>query len=345
MLAVRMAHFCQHWCSLPTTRGVHRRPARAYNFNSNVISVVQLGQLHYGKGLRLQRKLVDLRKAGEIGDVLLLLEHSAVITLGRNAKAANVLASADALAGRGVEVSECDRGGDVTFHGPGQLVGYPIFDLRSHPLASPDGDLRSRSFADESVRATQTRKTLGAVDFVRRLEDVLIHTCGDFGIATKRIAGLTGVWAERDGAERDGLVSGLRPDCGSAPRNHTNAEAEAGAEAKAEAKIAAIGVHISRSVTSHGFALNVSTDLSYFDLIVPCGIAAKPVTSMQKELRRAIDLNEVAQAAARNFGRVFGSEILWVDTIDALLGHVVGVPMKAPDELRRLRGEADFFVG
>ncbi len=308
-----------------------------------MISVVQLGQLHYSEGLRLQRKLVDLRKAGEIGDVLLLLEHSPVITLGRNAKAANVLASADALAGRGVVVFECDRGGDVTFHGPGQLVGYPIFDLRSHPLAPPDVDLRSRSFADKSVGATQTRKTLGAVDFVRRLEDVLIRTCGDFGIATKRIAGLTGVWAERGGAQQDGVVLGLRPDCRSEPGNHINAEAEAGAEA--EAKIAAIGVHISRSVTSHGFALNVNTDLSYFNLIVPCGIAAKPVTSMQAELRRAIDLNEVAQATARNFGTVFGSQILWVDTIDGLLGHVVGVPMKAPDELRRLRGEADLFVG
>ena len=316
------------------TASVFRRPALAYNFTSNMISVVQLGRLHYSEGLRLQRTLVDLRKAGAIGDVLLLLEHPPVITLGRNARTANVLASADALAGRGVEVFECDRGGDVTFHGLGQLVGYPIFDLRSHPLASPDGDPQSRSFADRSVRAPQARKTLGAVDYVRRLEDVLIRTCADFGIATKRIAGLTGVWTERDG-----VVSGLRPDCGPETGNRTSAEAEA------EAKIAAIGVHISRSVTSHGFALNVNTDLSYFNLIVPCGIAAKRVTSMQSELGRAIDYNEVAQAAARNFGTVFASQILWVDSIDALLGHVVGVPMKVPDELRRLRGEADLFVG
>jgi lipoyl(octanoyl) transferase len=304
--------------------GLHRRPMRAYNFN--MISVVQLGPLNYSEGLRLQRKLVDLRKAGEIGDILLLLEHSPVITLGRNAKAANVLASADALAGRGVEVFECDRGGDVTFHGPGQLVGYPIFDLRGYSS--------SQFSALSSQFDSPRRKTLGAVDYVRRLEDVLIRTCGDFSIAAKRIAGLTGAWAERDG-----VVPGLRRDCGSETRNHTTAGAGA------EAKIAAIGVHISRSVTSHGFALNVNTDLGYFNLIVPCGIAARPVTSMQTELGRAIDLNEVAQAVARNFGTAFGSQILWVDTVDALLGNVVGVPMKPPDELRRLRGEADLFVG
>lgn len=281
-----------------------------------MISVIQLGELSYEEGLRLQRKLVDLRKAGEIGDVLLLLEHSPVITLGRNAKAANVLASTNALAARGVEVFECDRGGDVTFHGPGQLVAYPIFDLRGHELRPLDGDLRSQKFADKSVRATlahTSRKTLGAVDYVRRLEEVLIRTCGDFGIASKRVSGLTGVWT-------------------------------AGHHTTTEAKIAAIGVHISRSVTSHGFALNVNTDLSYFDLIVPCGIMAKPVTSMQKELGLGLDLNEVAQAVSRNFGSIFGSQMLWVETIDALLGNAVGLPMKAPDELRALRGEDDLIA-
>jgi lipoyl(octanoyl) transferase len=272
---------------------------------ASVISVVQLGALGYGEGLRLQQSLVELRKAGQIGDVLLLLEHAPVITLGRNAKAANVLASAEQLAARGVEVFECDRGGDVTFHGPGQLVGYPIFDLHSHELLPLDGDLRSQIFADRSVRATQTRKTLSAVDYVRRLEEVLIHTCGDFGIPAKRIAGLPGAWTD----------------------------------AEAAAKIAAIGVHISRSITSHGFALNVNTDLSYFDLIVPCGITAKAVASMDKELGRGLDLNEVAQSVSRNFGSVFASQMLWVETIDALLGNIVGVPMKAPEELRRLRGE------
>ncbi|MGO9404637.1 MAG: lipoyl(octanoyl) transferase LipB [Terriglobales bacterium] len=276
-----------------------------------MISVLQLGVLDYAEGLRLQQRLVDLRKAGQIGDVLLLLEHTPVITLGRNAKAANVLASTEVLAARGVEVFECDRGGDVTFHGPGQLVGYPIFDLRSHELLTVDGNLRSHSFADRNVRATPTRKTLGVVDYVRRLEEVLIRTCGDFGIPARRVAGLTGVWTAAEPA----------------------------------AKIAAIGVHISRSVTSHGFALNVNTDLSYFDLIVPCGITAKPVTSMRKELGQELDLNEVGQSVSRNFGSVFARQTLWAETIDALLGRTVGVPMKAPEELRRLCGEDEILLG
>jgi lipoyl(octanoyl) transferase len=271
---------------------------------ANVISVVQLGQVDYGEGIRLQRKLVALRKAGEISDVLLLLEHSPVITLGRNAKPAHVLASTDGLAARGVEVFECDRGGDVTFHGPGQLVGYPIFDLRGYSSSQV-------SAVSSQSEPPPRRTTLGAVDYVRRLEEVLIRTCGDFNIATHRVAGLTGVWTDADPA----------------------------------AKIAALGVHISRSVTSHGFALNVNTDLGYFNLIVPCGITAKPVTSMQKELGRELDLNEVAQSVSRNFRRVFGGQMLWVETLDALLGNSVGVPMRAPDELRRLRSEDDLFQG
>jgi lipoyl(octanoyl) transferase len=275
---------------------------RAYNFSSHVISVVQLGQLDYAEGLRTQRKLVDLRKAGEIGDVLLLLEHSPVITLGRNARTANVLASADALAARGVEVFECDRGGDVTFHGPGQLVGYPIFDLRDYSY--------QLSVVSSQLEPPPRRKTLGAVDYVRRLEEVLIRMCRDFGIPSRRIPGLTGAWTETEPA----------------------------------AKIAAIGVHISRSVTSHGFALNVNTDLSYFNLIVPCGITTKPVTSMEKELGRPLHLDEVAHSLSRNFGIVFGSQMLWLDTLDALLGNAVGVPMKAPDELRRMHGDDDLFL-
>jgi lipoyl(octanoyl) transferase len=288
-----------------------------------VISVVQLGVVSYAEGLRLQRMLIELRKAGQIRDVLLLLEHSPVITLGRNAKAANVLASTETLAARGVEVFECDRGGDVTFHGPGQLVGYPIFDLRGHELLPLDGDLRSRS-ADR--RATQPRKTLGAVDYVRRLEEVLIRTCADFGIPAKRISGLTGVWT---GCVGTGDLA--RPG-------------ESKTRPTAEAKIAAIGVHISRAVTSHGFALNVTTDLSYFNLIVPCGITAKPVTSMAKELWREPDLGEVAQALSQNVGGVFGSQMLWAETVDAVLGNSVGVPMKAPTELRRLRSEDDLSL-
>jgi lipoyl(octanoyl) transferase len=270
-----------------------------------MISVVQLGQLGYGEGLRVQQKLVDLRKAGEIGDTLLLLEHSPVITLGRNAKAANVLASAEALAAHGVELFECDRGGDVTFHGPGQLVGYPILDLRGY--ASSQFSVLSSQSESNSL----DRKTLGAVDYVRKLEEVLIRTCGDFCIAARRVAGLTGAWTKREPT----------------------------------AKIAAIGVHISRSVTSHGFALNINTDLSYFNLIVPCGITAKPVTSMQTELGRELNMNEVALSVSRNFGSVLGSEMVWADTIDALMGNSVGVPLKAPDELRQLRGEDDLRHG
>ncbi len=295
-----------------------------------MISVVQLGQLDYGEGLRLQRRLVDLRKAGEIGDVLLLLEHAPVITLGRNAKAANVLASTEVLADRRVEVFECDRGGDVTFHGPGQLVGYPIFDLRGYE--SSQFSVLSSQENQAAPLSLPKRKTLGVVDYVRRLEEVLIRTCGDFGIATQRVAGLTGVWTTAENSDA-GVGTGdlARPS-------------ESKTRPAAEAKIAAMGVHISRSVTSHGFALNVNTDLSYFNLIVPCGITAKPVTSMAKELGRELDLNDVAQAVSRNFGSVFGGQMLRVETIDALLGNSVGVPMKAPDELRRLHGEDDVFL-
>jgi len=257
-----------------------------------VISVLKLGFVDYAAGLRVQQELIGRRKAGEIGDVLLLLEHTPVITLGRNAKATNILLPPEQLALRGVEVFECDRGGDVTFHGPGQLVGYPIFDLRGY--ATPD----------------VKRKTLGAIDYVRRLEEVLIRTCSDFWIPTKRVAGLTGAWTQ----------------------------------ATPEAKIAAIGVHISRSVTSHVFALNVNMDLSYFDLIVPCGITSKPVTSMRKELGQEIDISAVSTSVSRNFGDVFSSQTLWVETLDALLANSIGVPMKAPDELRAIRGEEDLFL-
>ena len=280
---------------------------------TNLISLVQLGTVEYATGLRLQQQLVDLRKEEKIGDVLVLLEHSPVITLGRNAKAANIIASPEQLAQRGVELFECDRGGDVTFHGPGQIVGYPIFDLRDH--ATPDGK----------------RKTLGAVEFVRRLEEVLIRTCADFAIPAKRVSGLTGVWT--DGASNDAPL-------GTAASAVQQSEVSK-TENAAEGKLAAIGVHISRFVTSHGFALNVNTDLSFFHLIVPCGITAKPVTSMQQELGKPLDLNEVAESISRNCGTVFSSQMLWVETLDALLGRAVGVPMQRPTELRQIHKEDD----
>jgi lipoyl(octanoyl) transferase len=287
-----------------------------------LISVIQLGTVDYATGLRLQQRLVELRKENRIGDVLFLLQHSPVITLGRNAKRNNIVASPEVLMQRGVEVFECDRGGDVTFHGPGQLVGYPIFDLRG--FATPDGK----------------RKTLGAIEYVRRLEEVLIRVCADFAIPAKRICGLTGVWtvSEPAGPEvRPGQGGSLRLRSGQAPTRLDSID-------KDEAKIAAIGVHISRSVTSHGFALNVNTDLDYFNLIIPCGITAKPVTSMTKELGRQISLQEVAHSISRNFGMIFESQILWLDSLDSLLDPPVGVPLKPPDELRQMHEEEDTFL-
>ena len=287
-----------------------------------MISIVQLGTVDYATGLRLQQQLVALRKEEKIGDVLLLLEHSPVITLGRNAKPANVIASTEFLAQRGVELFECDRGGDVTFHGPGQIVGYPIFDLRGFARGAADGP-------------AALRKSLGAVDFVRRLEEILIRTCADFAIPTKRIKGLTGVWTDTTHGAADASVRRTG-------ENRTNESVRPSTSiAGSEAKLAAIGVHISRFVTSHGFALNVNTDLSYFNLIVPCGITSKPVTSMQHELGRELDLNSVAESISRNFGLVFESQMLWVNTLDALLGHTVGIAVQAPIEFREIHKEDD----
>ncbi len=286
-----------------------------------MISLVQLGTVDYAMGLRLQEQLVALRKEDKIGDVLLLLEHSPVITLGRNAKVANVVASPELLAQRGVELFECDRGGDVTFHGPGQIVGYPIFDLRAY--ATPDGK----------------RKTLGAVEFVRRLEEVLIRTCADFAIPTRRVPGLTGVWTDTESNDAHVGTAALRQSQGrlsAVQRSEASSPSNA-----AETKLAAIGIHISRFVTSHGFALNVNTDLSFFNLIIPCGITAKPVTSMQQELGKPLDLNAVAESISRNVGAVFSSQMLWLETLDALLGHTVGVPVHPPAELRQLHKEDD----
>ena len=242
-----------------------------------ILNVLNLGLVPYETALQLQRTLMELRKTNRVENTLLLLEHPPVITLGRNAQLSNVLASPEFLAQRGVELFDIDRGGDVTFHGPGQLVAYPIFDLRSF------------------------EPKLGAVEFVRRLEEVLIRTCGDFGIATQRIKGLTGVWTY-------------------ALRN------------KSEAKIAALGVHISRGVTTHGFALNVGTDLDFFSLIVPCGITNKLVTSMERELQKRLTLEEVATAVSRNFGRVFQSQMLWLESLDDLLAQATVAPKPEPAE-------------
>jgi lipoyl(octanoyl) transferase len=271
-----------------------------------VIHVLHLGLVPYATALELQKTLMQLRKAEAISNTLLLLEHPPVITMGRNARLDNVLAAPEFLAQRGVELFEIDRGGDVTFHGPGQLVAYPIFDLRSF------------------------EPKVGAVEFVRKLEEVLIRTCGDFGIGTQRIKGMTGVWTY-------------------ALRN------------KPEAKIAAIGVHISRGVTTHGFALNVSADLDYFSMIVPCGLVGKAVTSMERELQKSVSVEAVSTAASRNFGRVFQSQMLWLESLEDLLTQGTqpdrhlpevesksaqvpanqDVPARAPKELRELHDDGN----
>ena len=246
-----------------------------------MISVVHLGTLDYGSALRLQEHLVELRKQNRIDNVLLLLEHPPVITLGRNADETNIVAPREFLAGKGVEVFEINRGGDVTFHGPGQLVGYPIFDLRSFP------------------------EKIGVVEYVRRIEEVLIRTCIHYQIESQRIQGMTGVWT------------------------------------LSERKIAAIGVHISRGVTSHGFALNVTTDLDYFKLIVPCGLT-KPVTSIEVESGKHPTIDQILPIVTRSFGEVFKSQILWVDSLEALLGSAPSpqdTPLKVPDNIRELHGD------
>ena len=235
------------------------------------VHLVSLARVPYAEALALQRRVVAARKAGTIGDTLLLLEHPPVLTLGRNAQRDNILASDELLARKGVELYEVNRGGDVTYHGPGQLVGYPIIDLR--------GELPGKKGPH-----------LGPVDFVRLLEEVLIRTCGDFQVPAQRICRRTGVWTLANGS----LL---------------------------ERKVAAIGVHVSQGVTSHGFALNVTTDLRDFEWIVPCGIADRQVTSL--ELESPLDplptVDDALKATARNFGRIFERQMIWAQSLDDLL--------------------------
>ncbi len=240
-----------------------------------LVHLLSLGRVPYAEALEIQKRVVEARKQGRIGDTLLLLEHPPVLTLGRNATRSNIVASGDYLARRGVEIHEVNRGGDVTYHGPGQLIGYPIFDLR--------GDLPGKRGPH-----------LGPVDFVRLLEEVLIRTCGEFGVLTQRICRRTGVWT---------LAGGSIP----------------------EKKVAAIGVHVSQGVTSHGFALNVSTDLRDFEWIVPCGISDRQVTSLDLESPedlphdRQPTMANAFHVTARNFGRVFGRQMLLTSSVDDLL--------------------------
>jgi lipoyl(octanoyl) transferase len=217
-------------------------------FDSQTVSsmlcrVERLGSVDYAEGLRLQVERIAQRKAGGIPDTLLLLEHPHVYTLGRNAKRENLLISEDRLAQLGAQLFETDRGGDITYHGPGQLVGYPIFDLAQH------------------------RRDIAW--FMRSLEEVFIGVARDFGIEAGRLVGAPGVWV-------------------------------------GNGKLVAMGVHISRWVTSHGFAFNVNTDLRYFDSIVPCGLRDKGVTSLAKLLGKAVEMNTVIDRVVEQFGRVFG---------------------------------------
>jgi lipoyl(octanoyl) transferase len=210
--------------------------------------LVDAGRIGYARAVALQADRVERRKRGEIPDQLLIVEHPHVVTMGRNGHMENVLASPDVLRRAGIELHHTDRGGDVTYHGPGQIVGYPILDLR------------------------EWKRDVGA--YLRALEQVLIEALADFDIAGERMPGATGVWVEG-------------------------------------AKIAAIGVHISRWVTSHGFALNFDTDLDYFKYIVPCGLT-QPVTSMRalgSDTSRQTGRAEVTTSVARAFGRVFERDV------------------------------------
>jgi lipoyl(octanoyl) transferase len=215
----------------------------------DVVGVRRLGRVEYAAALELQQELVEARRAGRIGDTLLLLEHPPVITLGvrTRGRSSNIVASPDELRGAGVAVFETGRGGDVTYHGPGQLIGYPIFDLR------PD-------------RCDVHR-------YVRDLEEALIVAVRALGVTAVRVAGLTGIWVGPPGREE---------------------------------KLAAIGVRISRWITSHGFALNVATDLEHFKLIVPCGIADRGVTSIARVLGRPIAMADVEDAVVEGVAQIFG---------------------------------------
>ncbi len=209
--------------------------------------VEQFGRVEYAEGLDLQLRRVKQRRAGEIPDTLLLLEHPHVYTLGRNAKRENMLAPADQLRMLKAQVFETDRGGDITYHGPGQLVGYPILDL------------------------TQHRRDLAW--YMRMLEEVSIAVAADFGVRAGRLEGAPGAWV-------------------------------------GNAKLVAMGVHVSRWVTSHGFALNVNTDLGYFDWIIPCGLAGKTATSLERLLGHRVEMETVIERVIEHFGEVFGLKMV-----------------------------------
>jgi lipoate-protein ligase B len=221
--------------------------------NTKMCWLSDLGLIPYAPAWELQRRLVEARKAAAIPDVLLFCEHPHVITLGRSGKREHLLANDRRLAEMNAELHATDRGGDITYHGPGQIVGYPILDLTEH-----------------------RRDVLW---YVEQLEEVMIRTAADFGVAARRMDGQHGAWIDTPGGEE---------------------------------KLGAVGVHLSRWVTSHGFAYNVSTDLRYFDLIVPCGIAGKRATSLERALGRDVSMEEARGRIALHFSEVFSRELVTV---------------------------------
>jgi len=229
----------------------------------NSCQLIDLGLIGYAEAWELQKRLVAARKAGAMEDVLLFCEHPHVITQGRNGKREHLLASEHLLRQKGVEFYETSRGGDITYHGPGQLVGYPILNL---------GAIRR-----------------DVVWYVRTLEEAMIRATAEYGIGAVREPGKTGVWVD------------VSQKSSSLATRHS--------PLATSSKLAAIGVHISSWVTSHGFAYNVSTDLRFFDLIVPCGIADRKATSLEKLLERRVDMDEVTPRIARHLGELFGLEL------------------------------------
>jgi len=240
---------------------------------------IDLGLIGYAEAYALQKRIVAARKAGAIDDVLLLCQHPHVLTQGRNGKREHLLASENVLRQKGVELFETSRGGDITYHGPGQIVGYPILNLAA-------------------IRRD-------VVWYVRMLEEVMIRASADFGVTAIREPGKTGVWIAPDNC-----VTQRSPRAQGSPSRDALAE-----------KLGAIGVHISRWVTSHGFAYNVATDLRFFDLIVPCGIANRKPTSLEKILNRAMQPNEVSVHLRKHFGQVFDLNLRPVSPGD-LLDHL-----------------------
>lgn len=236
------------------------------------LEVRDLGRMRYGDALAIQQELVEKRKQGSIADQLLFVEHPHVITQGRNGHAENLLASEAALRSAGIEFFPTNRGGDITYHGPGQIVGYPILDLREWKR--------------------------DVVGYVRAIEQAIMDALAEFGIAGGRVPGCTGVWVEGTGRSR--------PRYG---QENADGPLRCAGNLEAGRKVAAIGVHISRWVTSHGFALNHTTDLRYFQYIVPCGLT-KPVTSIA-ELGSDCRREQVLAALATSFARQFQRELKW----------------------------------